>query len=302
MIKVLTGSNHFALALRLKQLVKDFSDAYGELNIERYDGEDVELGTVLGAMSGGSLFASNKLIILKNATQNKQLVEGIDKILESDNEDTEVIFVEGKIDKRSVFYKTVKAKKMVEEFEQLDEIQLTNWLVETAHKEGSELKQKDARLLLDRVGANQDLLWNELQKLMIHGDIDQELIENLTEATPKSTIFELLDAAFSGNKQRTVSIYADLRAQRIEPEAILPLVSWQLHVLALLASTSKPLDEIGRESSMSPFTLRKNQPLARKIGLAKIKEVVRKSTLLDADFKSRAIDKEEALLELLLSV
>ncbi len=71
---------------------------------------------------------------------------------------------------------------------------------------------KDAKYLVMRVGANQQTLSNELAKLLSYDKaITRQTIDLLTEQTPQSTIFELLDAAFAGNSKKAMELYAEQR-------------------------------------------------------------------------------------------
>ena len=97
------------------------------------------------------------------------------------------------------------------------------------------MKSNDARYLVERVGTNQQLLANEIEKLALYDkDISKESIDLLTEETPQSTIFELLEAAFAGNHRKVQTLYAEQRAMKVEPPQIIALLAWQLHILAII--------------------------------------------------------------------
>jgi DNA polymerase-3 subunit delta len=158
--------------------------------------------------------------------------------------------------------------------------------------------------LVQRVGANQQLLANELEKLLLHeSQISRQSIDLLTEATPQSTIFELLEAAFAGNAKRTMQLYQEQRQLKVEPPQIIAMLAWQLHVLALIkAAKDRTADQIAGEAKLSPYVVKKSQGIARKLTIAELKSLI--SDLLDIDVRSKKVglDPDEALQNYLLKL
>ena len=162
----------------------------------------------------------------------------------------------------------------------------------------------DARALIDRLGASQQLLRSELDKLLAYEPhITRQTIETLTERTPQSTVFELLDAAFAGNAPRAMALYKEQRELKVEPQAIIALLAWQLHILALVcAGASRSADEIARAAKLSPFVVRKSQRLAEKLSLAHIKTQIAQLLELDERLKTQAMNADEAVQLYLLQL
>jgi len=177
-------------------------------------------------------------------------------------------------------------------------------LVDYAKEQGGNLSAGDARLLIDRVGQNQLTLQHEIDKLVAYGPkITKESIELLTERTPQSSIFELLDAAFAGNAKRAMALYDEQRALRVEPQQIIAMTVWQLHVLAVVKTAgNRTPDEIARASKISPFTVRKTQGLARQISLVQLKKLVSDLREFDIRLKSEGLDADEVTRYYLLNL
>jgi DNA polymerase III subunit delta len=304
MVITLTGINSFLLKAELNRLVGEFVAEHGDFGLERLDGEEAAYDRISESVQSLPFLAGKKLVVLKNGGANKQFAENIEHILESMNETTDLILVEPKLDKRLSYYKTLKKKTDFKEFNELDGQGLANWLVRAVREQGGELKPADARYLLERVGANQQLLSNELDKLLNYqAKITRETIDLLTELTPQSTIFELLDAAFTGNTKRALTLYAEQRALKVEPQQIIAMLGWQLHVLAVIKTAGdRNADEIARESKINPYVIRKSQSIARKLTLPELKKLVHDALTLDVRLKSESIDADEALQHYLLTV
>jgi DNA polymerase-3 subunit delta len=191
----------------------------------------------------------------------------------------------------------LKSKSQLEEYDELDPRSLADWLVGEAKKRGGRLSQSDSNYLVDRVGVNQELLANELEKLLIYNpEISRQSIDELTVKTPQSKVFDLLDAAFGGNKKRALELYAEQRAQKVEPQAIMAMIAWQLELIALAhLGKAKAANQIARDAGVSPYPVQKAQRLAAKLDRGKLTEMI--NTAAEFDYKSKTVtfDLDEAL-------
>lgn len=302
MITTFTGANSFGLQRELRQLVDAFVAEHGDLALERLDAEETDVARIGEALTSLPFLASRKLVILRASSTNKQFVEKFEQLLSGVPDTTDVILLEPKLDKRLAYYKFLKKNTDFREFPELDTGGLARWLADAAKAAGGSLTAPDARYLVERVGAHQQLLSNELEKLLLHNPkITRENINELTEATPQSTIFELLEAAFAGNHRHTLQLYAEQRALKVEPPQIIAMLAWQLHVLALLkAAGDRSVDAVARESRLSPFVLRKSQGIARKLNTTQLKKLIADLLEIDVASKRSALDVDEALQNYLL--
>lgn len=304
MIVTLTGENGFGREAELARLADAFVAEHGELALERLDGEEADLVRIQEALTSLPLLADRKMVVLRQPGKNKQFAEQVEQILADVSDSTDVILVEPKLDKRLGYYKTLKAKTDFREFKELDGPGLASWLVGQARTQNGSLSPADARLLVERVGVNQQLLANELEKLLLYNpQITRQSIERLTVPSPQSTIFQLLEAAFAGNARRTLKLYAEQRALKVEPPQIIAMLAWQLHVLALIkAAGDRPAEQIASEAKLNPFVVRKSQGIARGLNLADVKKMVGDLLKIDVAAKTKGTDPDEALQNYLLSL
>jgi DNA polymerase III delta subunit len=133
--------------------------------------------------------------------------------------------------------------------------------------------------------------------------ITRQTIDLLTEPTPQSTIFQLLEAAFAGNSRRAMQLYAEQRALKVEPSQIVAMLAWQLHVLAIIKTAGeRGVDTIANEAKLNPFVVRKSQSIARNLSLARLKKLVSELLKIDVASKRTSIDPDEALQHYLLAL
>jgi DNA polymerase-3 subunit delta len=304
MVRILTGSNGFLLRTELHQLVSDFVAAHDDMALERLDGDEAGFERMQEALQSLPFLAARKMVVLQSPGTNKQFAESAEKLLKELPETTDLIIVEPKLDKRSVYYKFLKKQKGFQEFAELDERGLSKWLTEQAKARGAVLSMGDAAYLMGRVGANQQTLAGEIEKLSLYADkIDRTVIDKLTVQTPASTIFQLLEVAFAGNTRRALELYGEQRALKVEPQQIIAMLTWQLHVLALLKTAgSKTPDEIARDAKISPYVVRKSAGIARRLSLAETKRLIRDLLTIDGRLKRESLNADDTLLHYLLTI
>jgi DNA polymerase-3 subunit delta len=186
----------------------------------------------------------------------------------------------------------------------MDVPRLAKWLVDQAAAQGRTLESRDATYLIERVGANQQLLANEVEKLGLYDKvITKRTIDELTERAPQSTIFELLDAALAGKRKRALELYQEQRVMKVEPQQILALLGWQLHIMALVKTAGeRDPSQIASEAKINPFVVRKTQGIVRNMTLAELKALIHEVLTLDIRLKSESIDADEALQNLIISL
>lgn len=297
MIVTLCGGNNYLLRRRLNEITKGFIKEYGDLAVEKFDGSEVELQPIIDTVQSLPFLATRKLVVVRELSANKTSAENVEKLIAAVGDSTELVFVEPRPDKRSVYFKTLKSKTQLEEFNEMDGHGLARWLTNEATRQGGKLSIADANYLVERVGANQMLLSNELDKLLTYDiQITRQNIDLLTEPTPQSKVFDLLDAAFSGRKQKALELYQDQRAQQVEPQAILAMIAWQLNIIAIAkAADGKSLGQVSKDSGISEYPLRKAQAAASKLSDTEINRLVEEALDIDRRSKTTVIDLDEAL-------
>jgi DNA polymerase III subunit delta len=304
MIITLAGSNSYGLRKRLDELAGKFVKEHGELAVEKIDAEEAEGQAVLDAVQSLPFLAPRKMVIVRNGSLNTSLSGQIEQIIDSAGDSTDLIFYEPAPDKRTSYFKVLKSKTQLEEFNEMDARELARWLAAEAKKQGGQLSQADAAYLVERVGVNQQQLAGELDKLVTYEPkITRDNIDRLTEKTPQSKVFDLLDAAFAGDKEKALELYADQRAQKVEPQTIMAMIAWQLKLLALAkAGSGKSPQQIAKDAGLSPYPVMKAQNLARKIDNEKLRRMVSEALEIDEKSKTKDIDLNEALKTYLVTL
>lgn len=292
------GTNSFAVKTHVDELTEAFIKDHGDLALEKLDGEEASFEQILGAIESLPFLATKKMVVVRDLSANKPAAEALEQIVDRAGDTTDLILVESKLDKRGLYYKALKKLTDFQEYDELNEAELAAWLMQAARQQKATLSRADADYMVQRIGANQMKLSHELTKLVQYDpNITRQTIQLLTDETPSSTIFNLVDNVFSGNLRRALEIYDEQRQQKVEPQAILGMLVWQMHAVAVASTAPAGTTpaQISKDSGMSPFVVQKSQRIARKMGRRKILEFM--DLLRDIDYRGKhePLDYDEAL-------
>jgi DNA polymerase-3 subunit delta len=281
-----------------------FVGEYTDMGLERLDAEEASYDRLVEAVQSLPFLVPRKLVVIRSGSLNTEFTEKFESFLGAITESTDVLIVEGKLDKRTVYYKLLKKHTEFHDFSVLDANGLAQFAAQYAKEQGSTLSAGDARFLVERTGTNQMAIMHELDKLLTYDvNITRSTIALLTDEVPQSKIFDLLEAAFSGRADRTQALYADQRAQGVEPQQIVAMLVWQLYTLAVVkAGQQRPTAEIAAMAKINPYVVEKTRQLARRIPLVKLQQMIGSLRVLDVRSKSENIILDDAMRHYLLTL
>lgn len=286
MIQLLYGDNEFARAEVLTGLRRDYIEQHGQESVASYEGSELALSDLPQLLQGQSLFADQKLIIIRDACANKTLWEGLSDTLEA-MQDVELILVESKPDKRTRTFKWLQAHGEVREFQPLGESQMAEWCRARARQYDIDLSHDLAVFLVARAGTDQWLQDTNLQKLALLGKpLTLDDIMALIEPHPSASVFELLDAILSGRTKQALQTLQTVRSIE-DPYKFMGLYASQLYTLALCVhAAGRSAQDIAGESGQHPYVVKKTLALARAVTPEQIKTLVAAASQCDLRLKS----------------
>lgn len=285
MITVLTGDNSFELTRALDGIVKSFNGT-----AEKFDGDSLSLSQLPDLLMGGTLFASERLVVIRELSDNKQLWAVLPEWLERMDPDVHVVLVEPKPDKRMKTFKDLKKYAEVRDFQpwgDRDVMLAEKWVSEEAQRQSVQLDRKSGQVLVARVGFDQWQLYHALEKLAVLGTITPELIEKVIDASPTENVFNLLDAALRGDAAKVHDMIRTLESTQ-DPYMTFGLLSGQVFQLAALAVADKPSTEVAKDLGAHPYALSKLAPYAKRLGRSGTKKLVTIFADTDTAMKSTA--------------
>lgn len=304
MVITVTGDNRHQVKTEVQRIMADFAQQHGDLAVERFDAAETEAEHTLSVVQATSLFNPEKLIYIEDFEANKALVEATETLLASTPDETTILISIGKLDKRAAYGKLLKKQTDFREFTTLSPGETIGWVQQTVKEKGGTIDRPAAQQLVDYVGTDQARLENEIDKLLLFDTaITRKTIDELVERQPSSTVFELLDAGFNGHQQRALQLYDEQRRLQMEPLAIIGMIGWQLHILAVIKTAKgKAAADIAKDAGIHPFVVQKSTKLAAAMPLAKLRQLVHRAVELEVELKSRAMHADDAVKHYILTL
>lgn len=303
MITAFIGDNGPAREQAAKDYIGSFIGVHGSSAIDRFSGDAIEKADLKDTIASIPFLSNKRMVIVRDLSANKNLSENFEEVAGSVADSTELIIIENHIDSRSKYLGELKKQAEVKEFAHLEGEDLVRWIIEQAAALNGKISHADALFLVERIGTNHQLIINELAKLILYEPtITQESIKLMTTYTPQSSVFAMLDSAFNNQTEKALKLYQEQRALGSEPQAILGMIAWQLHVLAVVkAAVDKSPQQIANESKLNPFVIRKNLNIAKNINSGKLVKMIDNAINADIMIKSTTTNPDNVLQTLIIS-
>lgn len=288
MVEVLTGSNQHALQQYLHEIIDTFKKEH-DGSIEQFDAAEISSSDgVLDAVRSISFLDPKKLVIVRDPSASKELLERIEYIVEQTADSTHLVFA-GQLDKRASAYKYLQKNARVKVFDDLSPAELHRWIATYASEQGGAIPHQAASYLIEQIGPDQNRLAMELDKLLLSAQpITKQLIDELVEPVPQSKVFSLLDAMFRGDAKRAWELYKDQRLQGEEPYKIMAMITWQLQQLTLAVFAPQKSKDVLVQAGMSPYTAQKSLQLAASVSPRTLRYYIEQLVAIDYQSKTSA--------------
>lgn len=287
MITLLTGENSFENERALARIIRE-----SIVPVERIDGASLEVKQLPDLLMGATLFAQERLVVIRNLSENKTLWNDFGVWLPRISEDIHLVLVETKPDKRTKTFKEIQKVAHVMEskvWTERDTNTAEQWVVEEAKRQGFVLDKKSARFLVERVGVDQWLLFQAIEKLAVLDEVTLAHIEEVIEPNPTENVFILLETALRGDLVRVQTMINTLELNE-DPYRLFGLLSSQGFQLAALCVTDKPSAEVAKDLGAHPFVLSKLSSHARKLGPTGARKLIDALAEADGGMKTSAIE------------
>jgi len=303
-ITVLSGTNYHAVSAKVKELTEAFEAEYGSEGIERRDASSIEPSQLASLLTGVTLFASHRLVIIKDLSASKHLVESFLQIIKNIPEAVRVVILEPQLDKRTALYKALKKDAELLEYSELDEVALSSWVRDEVGRQKGNIDAKALQLIVQYVGLDQGRMLQELNKLLAYdSSITTKAVEELVEPSPQDTIFQLLDLALGGKSTRALEVLDGLERAHEDPFQTASMLIWQVHILALVQGAGTTADsEIAKEAKINPFVIRKSRGLAKSLTKAKLTQIIDAVAACDVTLKTSSTEPWRVIEQTILAL
>lgn len=305
MITLIHGDNSYSAQQELKklQIPSDYQIIFAD--------EAKTINELIFSTDNLSLFGTEqKLTILKNLSKNrrKSLFNELADYFEKNFKNINVILYESnKFDARTKLFKVIKKHGKIIETKLSGEDVLLNWIAEKLKQEEISSNISLNRKILTRVGADQNLLANELDKLVLlvhaenRSDIEEKDLSILTE-NRDAVIWDLLDALTRRDKKTALMILEDIYQNDSDFPYLSAMLAKQLKVLYWLKSGEISEEAMKKDFKIHPYTISGLKRNLSRFDLPFLKMLFSKLTNLDFKVKQGKIEPKLGLILLISSV
>lgn len=299
MIYLLYGTKDYLI----KNEIQNISKPFDELNISKLDFADCGLNTFLDECQTISMFSDKKLVIAENATMftsgGTKDIDALEQYLNSPNPSTTVVFAvyAEKLDERKKIVKLVKKIAKVMEFNNEKDIRkyIKNELC------NYQISEENINLLIDRVGENELLIQNEINKLKLYKGnsiITNEDIIKITHKNINIDTFKLIDHIVNKKNDKAMEMYSEMINQNEEPIKIIVMLANQFRIMYQVKELVKigySEKEIATKLKLHPYRVKLANQNSRKFKSDTLIKYLKKLSDIDYNIKSGKIDKYLAL-------
>ena len=298
MITFLIGENAFEVERAVGEIIAGFDG-----NAEKVDGSTLQLAQLPDTLMGVSLFATARLVILRNLSDNREIWPVFGDWLSKVSDDIHLVVIESKPDKRTVTYKALKKMATVKEFlpwTDRDTFVAEKWVIEEAKKQGYELDKKCAQLLVQRVGMDQWQLFHAVSKLASVDNVTVDIIKDVIEANPIDNVFNLFETAIKGDMVELKRLIESLKQTQDVYQLSGLLFGQAFQLMAIVMAEDS--DDVAKDFGIHPYVVSKLTSIAKKLGKSGVSAIIEALAEADSDMKSSAIEPwllvERALMKI----
>lgn len=261
---------------------KILSESEASFNLTIFYGRDAQWADVINACRRYPMFAEKQVVLLKEA-QHMREIEKLEGYVENPLISTIflVSYKDKKVDARTKFAKTLKAKGEVFNTKKLYENELPNWANNIITQLGLNIQQKALSLLIDHIGNDLSRIENEIEKLALNlgtrKTITEDDIENYIGVSKEFNVFELQAALGKKDFSKAIRIinYFEKNPKAAPIQLIIPsLYSFFSKVYGIFGLPSSDEKAIAGGLGVSPFFVKDYLQASKNYGYQGVENIL----------------------------
>jgi DNA polymerase-3 subunit delta len=308
MIYLIFGEDTFRANRKLKEIIEKYRKIHKSgLNLKILDLKEKNFDDFKREFESSPMFSEKKLLVLKNASQNKEFKEKFLKEIEKFEKSKEIIFFfeEGEI-KNDSFFEEIKKHGKFQEFKPLDRLRLKIWIRQEFEKYRAKIEDRVIERLIFLVGNDLWRMSEEIRKLVAFKrgkNIREKDVEILILPKLELDIFKTIDAISSRNKKLAFkSLHFHLKRGE-KPAVLFSIIKYQFRNLIRvkdLIEKGEKISQIKSKLDLHPFVLEKILRISQKFKIEELRKIYQRIFNLDLAIKTGKIEPDLAL-DLLLA-
>jgi DNA polymerase III subunit delta len=238
------------------------------------------------------------------ATAWEELLPYFDK----PSETTVLVFSAAKLDKRRNYYKRISKIGRIAEFKAPSPEQMPGWIESWLSENGRQISWEQAQTLADQIEPSLNLVVQELEKLLTisqdNEKISDDHIEQCIGVSRDYSVFELTNAFFRRDFERTITIYHHT-ARTIAPQQLLSALSnslTRLWSVSRLHARGGDYRSIATALSLNPWAVKYDLERLQSFTIPEIEQSVKWLMETDGQLKSTGVDHRTFITRFLFKV
>lgn len=292
-VYLLFGEEDYLRLSYRDRLVRSLVRPDDTMNLNRFEGKDVDERTIVAQAETFPLFAERRVILVEDSGFFRKKSDVLADYLKHIPDYLVMIFVETEVDKRNRLYKAVGKYGHVAEFPRQKEDVLMRWFLGKLKRENKKIRRADAVLFFQMTGNDMSNISQEMEKLLCYtmdrDVITEEDIRAVCTQQIQSRIFQMTEAVAAHRKKDALDMYYDLLAQKEPPMRILYLLAQEfnrLYQVDCLIRDGEPDSGIASRAGIPPFALKKYFALRRNYSSGQLREAVEDFARTETDVKT----------------
>ena len=273
MIIFLYGKDNYRSRLKLNEIINYYEKKNKSgLNLKYLDFTQNSYEDFHKDTQSTSMFAENKLFILKNAGSNENFrinfLGEFKKFLPS--KDIILFYEEGEVSPKDKLFNFLKKHAKSQEFKVLKGQELSNWVKKEFEKNNTGIDSQALEQLINFTGNNLWQLSGEIKKLSAykkekkHATVTLEDISLLVKPKKELDIFETIDALASRNKKRGLALIHQHLEKGDAPLYLISMICFQFRNLLMIKSYlaghglyKNYINALSQKLGMNPYIVKK---------------------------------------------
>lgn len=309
-IYLIYGEELYLKNIYEKKLVDNIVDeSLKMMNFDIFEGKNINIQRVIDSCNTLPFMNEHRLVILKNTNliydAKKDDITILEKYINILPKTTILIFIEEKIDKKLKIFKTISKIGSVHQMDIQSEESLIKWIINVCNKNNKNISPKEAIYMIRNIGANMEVLLNEINKLVSFSNekiITIKDIDIICTKSVESKIFDLIKFIANKNVEKALSIYKNLIFNKTSPFMVLSLIYRQFKIILQtkhLQEKGHSINAIASSLSLRDFMIKEAVVQGKNFTKETVLKVLKECQEIDNNIKTGKM-QDELAIELLI--
>lgn len=285
------GENAFALRQEKMSWIQAFSEKHGSENLMRLEARGLTIRSLLDEVSIAPFIASKRLVVVEGVPGYPG--EQMEQLCHALHPQVILLFVEAKPDRRLGSVKVLMAQASQKTFPPLHGVKLREWVSALFVKHGCPIDRHVLDLFMEKVGENQDMLFQECLKIAIFVSgrgVTAEDIERVVVPSDEGVIWTLTDLIASGKTTDAVLYAQEFIERGHDPFELWNILLWMFRNLVLVRGAYEEgmerIEQIVQSTGVPFLSVRALLPLVHRMDRAAIERIIDRVVSADVGLKT----------------